>query len=133
MRTQTGVLMGTPVYMSPEQCRGAGTVDHRSDIYSLGCVLYHLLAGRPPFYGKNVAVVLDALRTRRPRDPRWLRPDLPRNVVAVLDRCLRKPVEQRYPNAAALVADLDALLAGRAPAAGAPPGSAWDRPFDGKG
>jgi serine/threonine-protein kinase len=131
--TWSDATLGVALYTSPEVALGRKGVDARADIYSLGCVLYHLLAGRPPFYGKNVAVVLDALRTRRPRDPRWLRPDLPRNVVAVLDRCLRKPVEQRYPNAAALVADLDALLAGRAPAAGAPPGSAWDRPFDGKG
>jgi serine/threonine-protein kinase len=95
-------------------------------------VLYHLLAGRPPFYGRNVALVLDALRTRRPRDPRWLREDLPRDVVRVLDRCLRKAPDQRYPTAAALCADLEALLAGRAPAGGAPPGSAWERPIDGK-
>jgi serine/threonine protein kinase len=130
--TWSDATLGVALYTSPEVALGRKGVDARADIYSLGCVLYHLLAGRPPFYGKNVAVVLDALRTRRPRDPRWLRPDLPRGVVAVLDRCLRKQVEQRYANAAALCSDLDALLAGRPPAGGAPPGSAWDRPFDGK-
>jgi len=130
--TWSDASLGVALYMSPEVAFGKKGVDVRADIYSLGCVLYHLVAGRPPFYGTNVAIVLDALRTRRPRDPRWMRDDLPRGVVQLLDRCLRKAPEHRYPTAAALVADLDALLAGRAPAAGAPAGSAWERPYEGK-
>ncbi len=130
--TWADASLGVVLYTAPEAALPKKAVDSRADLYSLGCVLYHLLAGRPPFYGKNVAVVLDALRTRRPRDPRWLRPDLPRDVVHVLDRCLRRQRDERYPNAAAICADLDALIAGRPPARGAPPGSAWERPIDGK-
>jgi len=123
--------LGVVLYTSPEVALGRRGVDVRADIYSLGCVLYHLVAGRPPFYGKNVAVVLDALRTRRPRDPRWMRPELPRGVVHALDRCLRKKPEERYPSAAAILADLDALLAGRPPGSSGARGSAWERPFEG--
>ncbi len=125
----------TPVvvalYTAPERARGERGADIRADIYSLGCVLYYALTGRPPFYGRNAAVVLDWVRHRRPRDPRWLRPDLPPAVVAVLDGCLRKLPATRYPTAAALCGDLESVLAG-GPASTLPAGPcAWERPFDG--
>src|SRR5690349_9246805 len=65
VHTQTAVVMGTPRYMSPEQCRGAGKIDHRSDIYSLGCLLFHLVAGTPPFEGEGGGDVI-AMHLREP-------------------------------------------------------------------
>jgi serine/threonine protein kinase len=67
IKTHTGALMGTPVYMSPEQCRGLPEIDHRSDIYALGCVLFHLITGRPPFEGEGMG---DA-GARRALHGRW--------------------------------------------------------------
>jgi serine/threonine protein kinase len=130
--TWSDTSVNTALYMAPEVARGGKGVDQRADVYSLGCVLYHLVTGRPPFYGKNVAVVLDMLRNKKPRDPRWLREDLSKNVVRVLDRCLRKIPSERYAKAADLVADLDLVVAGRAPSGVSPPGSAWERPFESK-
>jgi serine/threonine protein kinase len=130
--TWSDTTVNTALYMAPEVARGEKGIDARADQYSLGCVLYHLLTGRPPFYGKNVALVLDMLRNRKPRDPRWLNADIPKGVVQILDRCLRKSRSERYAKAADLLADLELVVAGRAPSGSAPPGSAWDKPWTGK-
>jgi serine/threonine-protein kinase len=96
IKTSVGALMGTPVYMSPEQCRGAGEVDHRSDIYALGCVLFHLLVGKPPFEGDGMGEII-AMQLREPPPlPSSRAPGIPPEVDALVLRALAKPVDERY-------------------------------------
>ncbi len=103
--------LGSALYLAPEFLRGDRGLDGRSDIYSLGCVLYHMLTGLAPFDAKNAAVVLEAHAIRTPTDPRELRKDLPAPLVDVVDRCLRKRREHRYAKADDLVRDLDLVRA----------------------
>ncbi|HTJ42145.1 MAG TPA: serine/threonine-protein kinase [Kofleriaceae bacterium] len=115
MKTQTGALMGTPVYMSPEQCRGAGDIDHRSDIYSLGCVLFCMLTGRPPFEGEGSGEIIAAhLREPAPA-PSTLAPDVPPALDALVLKCLEKSAAARYQTMNELVAGIaqcEAAIAG---------------------
>lgn len=92
--TMTGMLLGTPVYMSPEQCEGRGDVDHRADIYALGVILYEMLTGRPPFFGKP-AQVRGAHINRRPSPPSHVEAISPA-FDQVLLRCLAKEPERRF-------------------------------------
>jgi serine/threonine-protein kinase len=96
VRTETGRLMGTPYYMSPEQCRGSGQVDHRSDIYSLGCVLYQMLTGRPPFVLEGSGEVLAAHIHVPPLPPRSIVTTIPPVIEAVVMRLLAKDPDQRF-------------------------------------
>jgi serine/threonine protein kinase len=109
--TRTGALMGTPVYMSPEQCRGTGAVDHRSDIYALGCVLYHLLVGRPPFNHEGVGDIISAHVRDQPQPPSALAVGLPAGVDDLVMRCLEKAPDARFQSMPELQAAADALLA----------------------
>jgi serine/threonine-protein kinase len=119
--TDTGLALGTPAYMSPEQALGNPVVDGRSDLYSLGCVLYELLTGEPPYTGPTA----QAITAKRLTDPvpsaRRLRETVPPAVDAVLQRLLAKSPADRYATAAELRAAL-AAVPGSAPAA--VPGSA---------
>ena len=115
--TDTRVPFGTPEYLAPEQIRGEA-VDGRSDVYALGCVLYEMLAGRPPFTGDPVAVVYRHLE-EEPAPPSALNPSVPTTVDAVVMRCLAKDPSQRYRSAGELEAELG-RLAGPAPEPGTP-------------
>jgi eukaryotic-like serine/threonine-protein kinase len=110
VRTQTGMMMGTPVYMSPEQCRGAGTLDHRSDIYSLGCVMFHLLTGRVPFDAQGAGELIVAHMRETAPPPSSLVPLAP-EIDALVARCLEKEPDARYATMRDLAVALDAVLA----------------------
>ncbi len=105
--TRTGANVGTPNYMSPEQTRG-DVVDHRTDIWSLGVVLYEMTTGRRPFEGNNDQAIRTALLTSTPSMPE-AGGVLARGLWAVIDRCLAKDRELRYASAEELVGDLEAI------------------------
>jgi serine/threonine-protein kinase len=101
LKTRTGMLMGTPVYMSPEQCRGGNEVDYRSDIYTTGCVMFTMLTGRPPFDGESGELIASHLREPPPLAAARL-PGLPAIVDQILQQCLRKLPAERFPSMAEL-------------------------------
>jgi serine/threonine-protein kinase len=96
--TQTNDVVGTPLYMSPEQIRCARDVDLRSDIWSLGVILYELLAGRVPFSAKNVPAQCALVLEEEPQPLGELRPDAPEELCRVVEYCLRKDPVDRCPN-----------------------------------
>jgi serine/threonine protein kinase len=104
-RTQAGMVLGTLRYMSPEQARGLA-VDHRSDIFSLGIVLYEMVTGQPPFTGNSPVDTLHAIAFEETRPVTALKANLPASLQRVIGRCLRKRREDRYPDARELAADL---------------------------
>ncbi len=114
--TRTGLVMGTPHYMSPEQVRGEH-VDARSDVFSLGCVLYELLTERKPFDAESMHSVLYMVMQARPRPPRELVPDLPLVVEQLLDRSLAREPAARFPDASEFLKAVqlvrEAIAAGR--------------------
>jgi eukaryotic-like serine/threonine-protein kinase len=94
--TGAGVSLGTPVYMSPEQAAGEREIDGRSDLYSLGCVLYEMLAGQPPFTGPTAPSIIRQHMVTEPRPIASLRPVVPAFVAAALERALAKNPEDRF-------------------------------------
>src|SRR5262245_13149932 len=106
--TDPGVLMGTVSYMSPEQTRGQ-KVDHRTDIFSLGVILFEMIAGRRPFEGATASDVSAALRTASPPRLRSLASKASEELEWITEKCMAKDCKERYPSAKELVADLKTL------------------------
>ena len=104
--TETGLAVGTPAYMSPEQAAGDPALDGRSDVYSLACVLYEMLGGAPPFTGPSPQAVLAAQIADPVPQLRALRPTMPAGVERALERALAKEAAQRYATAEELVQHL---------------------------
>jgi len=106
--TEKGALLGTPMYMAPEQCRG-GDVDGRADVYALGCILYELACGQPPFVRGGMGMILGAHVYQPVPPPRLLAPDVPEALERVLLRALEKSRDARYPTMQALAQELGAV------------------------
>ena len=116
--SETKGVVGTPLYMSPEQAEG-GAVDSRSDLWSLGALLYEALAGRPPFSGTGLSL-LRAISQERPQPLRELRADIPKDAEQIVTRALEKDKSKRYESASEMAHDLSSAAARLSAAAGLP-------------
>ena len=105
--TESGLAIGTPEYMSPEQASGDSSVDGRSDVYALACVLYEMLAGEPPFRGRTAQAVLARQRSDAPPSLRVVRPNVPDSVEDAIEIALAKVPADRFVNVGEFVASLD--------------------------
>ena len=104
--TEPGIALGTPAYMSPEQAVGDPDVDGRADIYALGCVVYEMLAGEPPFSASNVQALIAKIVADRPTRLARLRPDVPSHIEQAVHRALEKAPADRFESAGAFAAAL---------------------------
>jgi eukaryotic-like serine/threonine-protein kinase len=109
--TRTDMLMGTPMYMSPEQCDGARGLDHRSDLYSLGCILFELVCGRPPFTDAGAGTVIAAHLMLPPPAPHTINALIPPELEQMIMRLLAKSPKDRYQHARELTAAIDEMMA----------------------
>jgi serine/threonine-protein kinase len=109
VRTRTGSVMGTPSYMSPEQCRGTREIDHRTDIYALGVILYEMLCGRPPFVSEGFGEMVHLHISQPPPPPRTFNPSIPEDLERLILWCLAKEPDERMQT----MADVHAALTGR--------------------
>ena len=106
-KTRTGLVIGTPSYMSPEQCEGKGNIDWRSDVYSLGVVMYEMITGRVPFPGDGFGEILVAHITKTPELPSTIRPDVPPSLEAIVMHALEKDKNRRFQSMDEFGAALD--------------------------
>ncbi len=97
--TRTGMIIGTPYYMAPEQIRGMQDLDHRIDVYAAGVVLYEMIAGRPPFVAENYSGLVVEIATGTPPDLRELCPEVSDELAAVITRAMSRNRDERYPDA----------------------------------
>lgn len=118
--TKSGLLIGTPEYMSPEQAQGLAGIDHRSDVYSLGALGYRMLVGRPPFRGNRVTQTLAKQVTEAATPIREINPTVPKDFADAIMRCLAKDPADRFPTAMHLRSALEAVtfFSGRTEEAG---------------
>jgi TPR repeat protein/tRNA A-37 threonylcarbamoyl transferase component Bud32 len=121
VRTRTGAVLGTPFYMSPEQCRGGQQIDNRSDVYSLGCILYEMACGHPPFRAAGLGDLIVMHVTEPPRPPSSLVPGVPPAFEAAVMRALAKRPWERQQSAEQLAAELADVRSGAGAGPGAPP------------
>ena len=106
--TVTGSLLGTPSYMSPEQARGSN-LDGRSDLFSLGCVLYEMLAGKKAFRGDSITALIFKIITEEPPSIRELDPEIPEAFASIISKALAKAPETRYQSGRVMMEDLQGL------------------------
>src|SRR5205823_5129157 len=123
--TQSGMTLGTFDYISPEQARDPRDVDVRSDLYSLGCTLFHMLTGRPPFPGGTVLQKLLQHQEEPPPDVRTLNPEVPVELAAILAKLLAKDRDRRYQTPEQLVRDLLAVAGALGLRSLSPEGLVW--------
>jgi serine/threonine-protein kinase len=111
-----GEVLGTPDYISPEQAMGMENIDWRSDQYSLGCTLYHMLTGKPPYEGTGSSVMRQHIKAELP-DPRTINPKIPDSVIQILERMMAKDALDRYQDTNQFYDDLDLVKMGHDPSA----------------
>jgi serine/threonine-protein kinase len=109
MKTRTGTVMGTPVYMSPEQCRGSGEIDHRSDIYAMGCIMYEMACGQPPFVRNGFGELITAHIIEEPEMISAINPSVPGAFEAIVMKTLEKDPAARYQHMSEIEAELGSI------------------------
>ena len=129
-QTRSGAMMGTPLYMSPEQCRDSASIDYRTDLYSLGCVLFEMLTGRPPFTHDALGDLIVAHMNEAPPDARTINPAVPAALAELTGALLRKDRAQRPADMRTVAARLAGILAAATtvPGPGAPAPAAAPAP-----
>jgi serine/threonine protein kinase len=109
-RTRTGNIIGTPRYMSPEQCRGAGAIDYRTDVYSLGCILFEMLVGRPPFVRAGAGDLIAAHISEAPPEITSIQPSIPPDLGRLVMGMLAKDPDARPKSMQEIVLDIERIL-----------------------